>query len=116
MHAGDQQSKRMPPYYLVLHSLDFLGVISRLWLGSLPCIVCRMSRFAYAHGVSSCVSVMTPSRYPHLSIAFYFFQLCLPPRFPSPLGRPTDIKVYARDPNMEIEGGTTCGSGALIVG
>ena len=31
-----------------------------------------------------CVSVMTPPRYLHLSICFYFFQLCLPPRFHPP--------------------------------
>ena len=68
MHAGDRQSKCMPPYYGLLHSLDFLGVISRLRLGSLPCIVCCMLRFAYAHGVPSCVYVMTPPRYSHLSI------------------------------------------------
>ena len=51
MHAGDRQSKFMSPYYGLLHSLDFLGVTSRLRLGSLPCIVCCMLRFAYAHGV-----------------------------------------------------------------
>ena len=31
---------------------------------------------------------MTPPRYLHLSIRFYFFQLCLPPRFPLPQARP----------------------------
>ena len=94
MRAGDQKSKRMPPYYGLLHSLDFLGVISRLRLGSLPCIVCCMLHLACAHGVSSCVSVMTPPKYLHLSIRFYFFQLCLPPRFPPPSSAPTDINVY----------------------
>ena len=31
---------------------------------------------------------MTPPRYLHLEIRFYFFQLCLPPRCPSPQARP----------------------------
>ena len=51
---------------------------------------------------------MTPPRYWHLSIRFYFFQLCLPPGFPSPPGAPTDINVYGGDPDKEIEGATTC--------
>ena len=93
-----------------------LGVTSRLRLGSLPCIVCCMLRFAYAHGVPSRVSVMTPPRYWHLSIRFSFFQLCLPPRFSSPPGAPTDINVYGGDPDKEIEGATTCNFGAHIVG
>ena len=84
MHAGDRQSKYMPPYSGLLHSLGFLGVISRLRLGSLPCLVCCMLRFACAHGGSGYGSVMTPPRYLHLSICFYFFQLCLPPRFHPP--------------------------------
>ena len=116
MHAGDRHSKCVPPYYGLLHSLDFLGVTSRLRLGSLPCIVCCMLRFAYAYGVPSRVSVMTPPRYWHLSIRFYFFQLCLPPRFPSPPGAPTDINVYGGDPDKEIEGATTCSFGAHIMG
>ena len=86
MHAGDRQSKCMPSYCGLLHSLDFPGVISGLWLGSLPCIVCCMFCFAYAHGAPGCVSVMTPPKYLHLSICFYFFQLCLPPRFHAPRG------------------------------
>ena len=73
---GGRQSKCMPPYYGLLHSLDFLEVFSRLRLGFLSCIVCCMLHFAYAHGVPSCVSVMTPPRYLHLLIRFYFFQLC----------------------------------------
>ena len=59
---------------------------------------------------------MTPPRYWHLSIRFFFFQLCLPPRFPSPPGVPTDINVYGGDPDKEIEGATTCNFGAHIVG
>ena len=89
MHAGDRQSKCMPPYYRLLHSLDFVGVTSRLRLGSLPCIVCCMLRFAYAHGVPSCVSVMTPPRSLHLPIRFYFFfnRVC-PQDSPPPEARP----------------------------
>ena len=39
MHARDRQSKCMPPYYGLLHSLDVPEVISCLRLGYLPCIV-----------------------------------------------------------------------------
>ena len=70
MRGTDNQNV-CPPYYGLLHSLDFLGVISRFRLGSLPCIVCCMLRFAYAHGVPSCVFVMTPPRYLHFSIRLY---------------------------------------------
>ena len=84
MHAGGRHLKCMPSYCGLLHSLDFLGVISCLRLGSLPCIVCCMLCFAYAHGVPGCFSLMTPPRYWHLSIRFYFFHLCLPPRFHPP--------------------------------
>ena len=80
VHARDQKSKCVPSYCGLLHSFDFLGVISGLPLGSLPCIVCCMLCFVCAYGVPGCVFVMTAPRYLHLSIRFYFFQPCLPPR------------------------------------
>ena len=86
MQAGDRQSKRMPPYYGLLHSLDFLGVISRLRLGSLPCIVCCMLRFACAHGVSGCVSAFgCICTFRFVSI---FFNCVCPQDSPPPQARP----------------------------
>ena len=78
-------------YALLLWATTLIGlsgVISGMWLGCLPCIVCCMLLLAYAYGVSSSVSVMTPPKYLHLSICFYFFSNVFAPKTPPPKARP----------------------------
>ena len=45
---------------------------------------------------------------------FLFFFNCVCPQDSTPLGVPTDINVNGGDPDMEIEGGTTCSFGAIV--
>ena len=59
MRGADNQNA-CPPIVGCYTHWAFWGLISRLQLGSLPWIVCCMLCFAYAHGPTDCVSVMTP--------------------------------------------------------
>ena len=75
--------------WLLLWAAILVGLLGGYFqLGSLPCIVCCILRFAYAYGVPGCVSVMTPPGYLHLSIRFYcFFFTVFAPNTPPPKAR-----------------------------
>ena len=88
---------RLPARLSSMHCLLYVTFCSSIW-GAKLCF-CHDSSQVFA---------------PFDSFLFFFSRVC--PQDSTPQGAPTDINVYGGDPYMEIEGGTTCGFGAHIVG